>query len=38
MYFKKNLWQRIKFAFKTLLSDDRLKKCTQPDTKPEWTK
>lgn len=21
MYFKKNLWQRIKFAFKTLLSD-----------------
>lgn len=21
MYLKKNLWQRIKFAFKTLLSD-----------------
>lgn len=24
MYFKKNLWQRIKFAFKTLLSDTPL--------------
>lgn len=25
MYFKKNLWQRIKFAFKTLLSDAPLR-------------
>lgn len=29
MYFKKNLWQRIKFAFKTLLSDAPLEEmCT----------